>query len=174
MRRDGLVGILADEPLQLAAGLELVAQAGGPLDRALERGAVAVLPARALLQPQLPGCPGEGRLPGELHDALGHGLEAEVAGGRVHALDAPVDVVVRIEDGKQEGAAHAALDGGGELVDGGGTGALNAVRVAPGDGERSYALGLQLGSESREIRVAHGCSFRRVLDGSERRGYPVA
>ena len=46
------------------------------------------------------------------------------------------------------------------------------LRVAPGDGERADALGLQFGSESREIRVAHGCSFGRVLDGSERRGYP--
>ena len=79
VRRHGLVGVLADEPLELEPGLELVAQAGGALDDALERRAVAVLPARALLQPELAGRPGEGRLAGELDDALGHGLDAEVA-----------------------------------------------------------------------------------------------
>ena len=38
------------------------------------------------------------------------------------------------------------------------------------DGERAHALGLQLGSESREILGAHGCSFGRVVRrfGAER------
>ncbi len=153
-------------------GLELVAETRGLLDRALERCAVAVLPARALLPPQLTGRPGEGGLARELDDALGHRLEAEVAGRGLEALDAPVDVVVRVEDGEQEGAAHAALDGRGELVDGRRARALDAVAIAPGDGQRAHALGLQFGSESREIRGAHGCSFRRLLDGRSREGIP--
>ena len=40
------------------------------------------------------------------------------------------------------------------------------------DGERAHALGLQLGSESREILGAHGYSFRRLIGDSEPRGYP--
>ena len=170
VRRDRLVGVLADEPLELAAGLELVAQSRRALDDALERRPVAVLPARAFLQPELAGGPREGGLAGQLHDPLGHGLDAEVAGRRVDALDAPGDVIVGVEHGKQEGAAHAAFNGGGELVDGRGARALDAVRIAPGDGEGAYALGLELGSESREIRVAHGCSFGRVLDIRSREG----
>ncbi len=171
VRSDGLVGVLADEPLQLESGLELVAEAARALDQPLERSPVAVLPAGPLLQPELAGSPGEGGLASELDDALGHGLDAEVARRGIEALDAPVDVVLRIEHGEQERDAHAALDCRGELVDGRRTRALNAVAVAPRDGERANALGLQFGSESREIG-AHGCSFGRLDGSSERRGYP--
>jgi len=132
-----------------------------------------MFPARPFLQPQLRRGPGEGRLPCQLDDALGHRLDAEVAGRGIEALDAPVDVVVRVEHGEQEGAAHPALDGRGELVDGSRARALDAVAVAPRHGERAHALGLQFSSESREILGAHGYSFRRLIGDSEPRGYCV-
>jgi hypothetical protein len=149
-RRELVVAPLADEELELVAGLDLEAGVGHTLHLCLERGALVIGPRRAVVPELAPGRPREARLAGERLGALQHRQQPDVSRGVGQALVRERDRVVRVHDREQRRDADAARRDVLDAVDRHRARAWDAVVVGPDDRQPGDpGLGKLLGKRGR-------------------------
>ena len=142
---------VADEPLELVAGLQLETHRGGGLDLSLERVALAVDGATAILLELAPGSPRERGLAREAPHPVVCRTQPEIARGRGERLMPEGDPVRGREHREERRDAHAALDRVLELRERHRPRAGDAVHVRERDRETADALESQHRSATRRL-----------------------
>ena len=163
-RRELGIG-MADEPLELEPGPHLEPGLGGPLDLSLERTALAVHRASAVLLEEAARGPRERGLARELSHPVRRRTESEVARRRRERLVRERDPVGRREHGEERRDSHAALHRLVELSERHRPRARDAVVVRERDRQAAYAVK----SEHRSVacRVCGVLRLARELRSDE-------
>lgn len=157
-RRELVVVVLADEELELVAGLDLKAGVGRAPHLSLEHTALVIGPRRAVVPELAPGRPREARLAGERLGALQHRQQPDVARRVGQVLVRVRDRVVRVHDREQRRDADAARGDLLDTVDRHRARARDAVVVGPDDRQPGDpGLGELLGERGR------GTAHARVM-----------